>query len=439
MATPKKKKGLGRSFEKLFGEGKIKQNLFQNEGEEEKITLDSTKNNIDVDNGSLFISPTKVDAEEAVEEADTEEINEVDNDTINTTEETKDESVSIATSDTPNEISAEESNEEKIVDSVPEDDTTSIEVEEKANSEVNEIVKEAESIASETVASENKENDDENEATGKPLYVPINHIHPNKDQPRKVFDEEKLNELANSIQNYGIISPIVVRRDGPLFYEIVTGERRYRAAKMLDLKTVPVIIKDFNDKTTKEIALIENIQREDLNPVEKAMGYQELIREYNMTQEELARILGKSKAAISNSIRILSLGPDIIKLMNEGQITEGHARALLGIDDDDFRRKVAEKVAKEKISVRKIEDMVRLENLAKNRKENERKLNQNETYRRLKEHIKEIREQMQKKLNNAKIDIIAKDENVGYINITYNNREELDNIYLLIKSIGENN
>ena len=436
MATPKQKKGLGRSFEKLFGEGKIKQNLFQNEGEEEKITLDSTKNNIDVDNGSLFISPTKVDAEEVVEEVTEEVSNEIDNKTESTNSEIDD----ITFSQTPNEIKAEESNEEKIVESVPEDDTTSIEVEEKAINEVSEIVKEAESIASETVASENKENaDDENEATGKPLYVPINHIHPNKDQPRKVFDEEKLNELANSIQNYGIISPIVVRRDGPLFYEIVTGERRYRAAKMLDLKTVPVIIKDFNDKTTKEIALIENIQREDLNPVEKAMGYQELIREYNMTQEELARILGKSKAAISNSIRILSLGPDIIKLMNEGQITEGHARALLGIDDDDFRRKVAEKVAKEKISVRKIEDMVRLENLAKNRKENERKLNQNETYRRLKEHIKEIREQMQKKLNNAKIDIIAKDENVGYINITYNNREELDNIYLLIKSIGENN
>lgn len=416
MATPKK--GLGKSFEKLFGEGKVKQALFQNE-EDEKITLDSTKNNIDVANDSLFIPPVKADDAEEVE----------DNDLGNSTEEKVEE------------IKNETSNETKILDTLQEDDTTSIEVEKEANHEVNEIVKEAESMASETVATENEENGEvgEGEATGKPLYVPINHIHPNKDQPRKVFDEEKLNELANSIQNYGIISPIVVRRDGPLFYEIVTGERRYRAAKMLDLKTVPVIIKDFNDKTTKEIALIENIQREDLNPVEKAMGYQELIREYNMTQEELARILGKSKAAISNSIRILSLGPDIIKLMNEGQITEGHARALLGIDDDDFRRKVAEKVAKEKISVRKIEDMVRLENLAKNRKENERKLNQNESYRRLKDHIKEIREQMQKKLNNAKIDIIAKDENVGYINITYNNRDELDNIYLLIKSIGENN
>ena len=416
MATPKK--GLGKSFEKLFGEGKVKQALFQNE-EDEKITLDSTKNNIDVANDSLFIPPVKADDAEEVE----------DNDLGNSTEEKVEE------------IKNETSNETKILDTLQEEDTASIEVEKEANHEVNEIVKEAESMASETVATENEENGEagEGEATGKPLYVPINHIHPNKDQPRKVFDEEKLNELANSIQNYGIISPIVVRRDGPLFYEIVTGERRYRAAKMLDLKTVPVIIKDFNDKTTKEIALIENIQREDLNPVEKAMGYQELIREYNMTQEELARILGKSKAAISNSIRILSLGPDIIRLMNEGQITEGHARALLGIDDDDFRRKVAEKVAKEKISVRKIEDMVRLENLAKNRKENERKLNQNESYRRLKDHIKEIREQMQKKLNNAKIDIIAKDENVGYINITYNNRDELDNIYLLIKSIGENN
>ena len=414
MATPKTKNALGKSFEKLFGEGKVKQKLFQNE-EEEKITLDSSKNNIDVANDSLFISPEKANEVEEVEEIEERVEEKID------------------------EIKNETSNETKIIDSVPEDDTTSIEVEEKANDEVSEIVKEAENIASEAVNAENEEAEADGEATGKPLYVPINHIHPNKDQPRKVFDEEKLNELANSIQNYGIISPIVVRRDGPLFYEIVTGERRYRAAKMLDLKTVPVIIKDFNDKTTKEIALIENIQREDLNPVEKAMGYQELIREYNMTQEELARILGKSKAAISNSIRILSLGPDIIKLMNEGQITEGHARALLGIDDDDFRRKVAEKVAKEKISVRKIEDMVRLENLAKNRKENERKLNQNETYRRLKEHIKEIREQMQKKLNNAKIDIIAKDENVGYINITYNNRDELDNIYLLIKSIGENN
>ena len=418
MATPKK--GLGKSFEKLFGEGKVKQALFQSE-EEEKITLDSTKNNIDVASESLFISPGKADAVEEVEEDETQAGNSIE--------------------EKIEEIKEETSNETKIIDNLQEDDLTSIEVEKEANNEVNEIVKEAESIASETVATENQEVTDGNEdgeVTGKPLYVPINHIHPNKDQPRKVFDEEKLNELANSIQNYGIISPIVVRRDGPLFYEIVTGERRYRAAKMLDLKTVPVIIKDFNDKTTKEIALIENIQREDLNPVEKAMGYQELIREYNMTQEELARILGKSKAAISNSIRILSLGPDIIRLMNEGQITEGHARALLGIDDDDFRRKVAEKVAKEKISVRKIEDMVRLENLAKNRKENERKLNQNESYRRLKEHIKEIREQMQKKLNNAKIDIIAKDENVGYINITYNNRDELDNIYLLIKSIGEN-
>ena len=391
MATPKK--GLGKSFEKLFGEGKVKQSLFQKE-EEEKITLDNNKNNIDVSNESLFIAPEKA---KAVEE-------EIDDNTV---------------------VDVEEE--------ATKDDASTIEVEEKANTEVNEIVKDLEHQASETVESEN------NSADGKPLYVPINHIHPNKDQPRKVFDEEKLNELANSIQNYGIISPIVVRRDGPLFYEIVTGERRYRAAKLLNLQTVPVIIKDFNDKTTKEIALIENIQREDLNPVEKAMGYQELIREYNMTQEELAKILGKSKAAISNSIRILSLGPDIIKLMNEGQITEGHARALLGIDDDDFRRKVAEKVAKEKISVRKIEDMVRLENLAKNRKENERRLNQNESYRRIKEHIKEIREQMQKKLNNAKIDIIAKDENVGYINITYNNKEELDNIYLLIKSIGENN
>lgn len=388
MATPKK--GLAKSFKQLFGEEKVKQSLFNN-NDEEKVTLDNTKNNIDVSNEELFITPNKANTEEI----ETEEV--LDTDTIN--EDTKEEA--------------------------------SIEVEKEANNEVTEIVKEAENEATETVETKNTED-------GKPLYVPIAHIHPNKDQPRKVFDEEKLNELAISLQNYGMLSPILVRRDGPLFYEIISGERRYRAAKLNNMQTVPVIIKDINDKTTKEIALIENIQREDLNPVEKALGYQELIREYNMTQDELAKILGKSKAAISNSLRILSLGPEIIKLMNEGQVTEGHARALLGIDDEDFRRKVAEKVAKDKISVREIEKMVRLENLARDRKENERRLNNNENYRKLKEHIKEIREQMQKKLNNAKIDIIAKDENVGYINITYNNKEELDNIYLLIKSIGEN-
>lgn len=388
MATPKK--GLAKSFKQLFGEEKVKQSLFNN-NDEDKVTLDNTKNNIDVSNEELFISPNKANAEEI----ETEEV--LDTDTIN--EDAKEEA--------------------------------SIAVEKEANNEVTEIVKEAENEATETVETKNTED-------GKPLYVPIAHIHPNKDQPRKVFDEEKLNELAISLQNYGMLSPILVRRDGPLFYEIISGERRYRAAKLNNMQTVPVIIKDINDKTTKEIALIENIQREDLNPVEKALGYQELIREYNMTQDELAKILGKSKAAISNSLRILSLGPEIIKLMNEGQVTEGHARALLGIDDEDFRRKVAEKVAKDKISVREIEKMVRLENLARDRKENERRLNNNENYRKLKEHIKEIREQMQKKLNNAKIDIIAKDENVGYINITYNNKEELDNIYLLIKSIGEN-
>ena len=388
MATPKK--GLAKSFKQLFGEEKVKQSLFNN-NDEDKVTLDNTKNNIDVSNDELFISPNKANAEEI----ETEEV--LDTDTIN--EDAKEEA--------------------------------SIAVEKEANNEVTEIVKEAENEATETVETKNTED-------GKPLYVPIAHIHPNKDQPRKVFDEEKLNELAISLQNYGMLSPILVRRDGPLFYEIISGERRYRAAKLNNMQTVPVIIKDINDKTTKEIALIENIQREDLNPVEKALGYQELIREYNMTQDELAKILGKSKAAISNSLRILSLGPEIIKLMNEGQVTEGHARALLGIDDEDFRRKVAEKVAKDKISVREIEKMVRLENLARDRKENERRLNNNENYRKLKEHIKEIREQMQKKLNNAKIDIIAKDENIGYINITYNNKEELDNIYLLIKSIGEN-
>lgn len=275
-----------------------------------------------------------------------------------------------------------------------------------------------------------------NVSDGNPLLVNINFVQANPNQPRKNFDEEKLKELAESIKNYGIIEPLVVRKTGPVHYEIIAGERRLRAAKIAGISEVPVIVKEYDDRERKEIAIIENVQREDLNAVEKALGYKALIDEYNMTQEELAEKVGKSRVAITNALRILSLDEKLIDMIKDGSLTEGHARALLSIDDEMFRNKVAKKVVEEKLSVRKIEDMIRLEKLANYRKDKDSKLN-TEFFKRVKIQLKDIEKQMRGKLN-AILKINPKNENAGTIEIKYNTQEELDRIYLLINSINNN-
>ena len=268
---------------------------------------------------------------------------------------------------------------------------------------------------------------------GAPLLVNINFVQANPSQPRKVFDEEALKDLAESIENYGIIEPIIVHKTSPIHYEVIAGERRLRAAHIAGLTEVPVIVKDYDDRQRKEIALIENVQREDLNAIEKALGYKALIDEYKMTQEELAVKIGKSRSAITNALRILSLDEKIIDLIKSGELTEGHARSLLSIDDESIRQKLVERVINEKIPVRKLEDLIRCEKLAKNRKEKESEVD-TEEFKKVKIQIKDIEKQMRERLGST-LKVIPKNENSGTIEIKYETSEELDRIYLLINSI----
>lgn len=269
-------------------------------------------------------------------------------------------------------------------------------------------------------------------ATGEPLKVNINFVQANPNQPRKNFDEEKLNELAESIKNYGIIEPIVVRKVGPVHYEVIAGERRLRASKIAGLSEVPVIIKEYSDDERKIITLLENVQREDLNTVEKAFGYKALIDEFNLTQDEVAEKVGKSRSAVTNTLRILSLDEKLLDMIKDGTLTEGHARALLGIEDENIRNKIVNEVIEKKLSVRKIEDMVRLEKLANDRKNKENNIS--DEFKRIKIQLKDIEKQMRNRLS-AHLKINAKNENSGTIEIKYNSQEELDRIYLLINSI----
>ncbi|MBQ7743685.1 MAG: ParB/RepB/Spo0J family partition protein [Lachnospiraceae bacterium] len=274
----------------------------------------------------------------------------------------------------------------------------------------------------------------ESTPNGEPLLVNISFVQANLDQPRKHFDEEKLQELADSIKNYGIIEPLVVRKVGPVHYEIIAGERRLRAAKLAGLTEVPVIIKEYNDNERKIVTLLENVQREDLNTVEKAKAYKALIDEYNLTQEEIAEKIGKSRVAVTNTLRILNLDEKLLDMLRDGELSEGHARALLSIEDPAFRDKLAKEVAEKKLSVRAIEDKIRLEKLATSRKEKEALLNTN-SFKALKIQLKDIEKQMRAKLS-ATLKIIPKSETTGTVEIKYNTQEELDRIYLLINSIS---
>lgn len=185
----------------------------------------------------------------------------------------------------------------------------------------------------------------------------ITEVEPNKNQPRRRFDEEALEELAESIKRYGLIQPIIVtKKDG--YYEIVAGERRWRASKKAGLTEIAAIVRDDDERKNKEIALIENIQREDLNPIEKALGIKLLMEEYSLTQMQVSEIIGKSRSAIANTVRLLNLDQRVIELVKEGKLTEGHCRALLVIDDKDKQYKMALKMVEEGSTVREIEDKV---------------------------------------------------------------------------------
>ena len=203
--------------------------------------------------------------------------------------------------------------------------------------------------------------------------IKIIDIEPNKNQPRRVFDMEAIEELAESIKIYGVIQPIIVtKKDG--YYEIVAGERRWRASKKAGLTEIPCIVRNDDERKTKEISLIENIQREDLNPIEKAKGFKQLIDEYGLKQQELADIMGMNRSTVTNCLRILNLDPRVIDLALEGKLTEGHCRSLLGYEDPEIQYKTALKIIETGQTVRDIErNLKNTKNVKKNSKEDRKK------------------------------------------------------------------
>lgn len=257
----------------------------------------------------------------------------------------------------------------------------------------------------------------------KEMTLPIQKIEPNPDQPRNQFDEDSLQELADSIKQFGILQPLLVKkRDN--FYEIIAGERRWRAAKLAGLKEVPVIIRDFTDNEIVEIALIENIQRENLSPIEEAMAYKRLMEEFHLKQDEVAAKVSKSRAAITNSLRLLKLDERVQRMLEEEMISTGHARALLAIHDGNQQYEAAMKVFDEKLSVRDIEKLVKEINKPKKEKIKE---DYSFLYTDLEESMKQIL--------GSKVSIKNKKNNKGKIEIEYYSRDELERIVDMIKSI----
>ena len=219
------------------------------------------------------------------------------------------------------------------------------------------------------------------------MKVRLSQIEPNREQPRKVFDEDALIELSESIKQYGVLQPLLVQKKDK-YYEIIAGERRWRAAKLAGVKEVPVIIKDYSTQEVMEIALIENIQREDLNPIEEAQAYQRLIKDYRLKQDEVAEKVSKSRAAITNSLRLLKLDERVQEMVMEGKLSNGHARAIIGIEDGDQQYQVAQKIFDEQMSVRETEKLMK--NLNRPEKPEKQKPQNDFVYRDIEEKMNKL-------------------------------------------------
>lgn len=258
------------------------------------------------------------------------------------------------------------------------------------------------------------------------LELKLSDIVPNSEQPRKDFDEDALTELAESIRQFGVLQPLLVQKKGK-FYEIIAGERRWRAAKIAGLKKVPVIIKDFTDLETVEISLIENIQRENLNSIEEAYAYKRLIEEFHLKQDEVAERVSKSRAAVTNSMRLLKLDERVQKMLVEDMITSGHARALLSLEDPELQYQMAQKVFDEKLSVRETEKLVKKILNPKKIQEKPADEQMNAVYERMEERLKGI--------VGTKVAISRGKGNKGKIEIEYYSQEELERILELFETI----
>ncbi len=261
------------------------------------------------------------------------------------------------------------------------------------------------------------------------IKVPINKVEPNKTQPRKEFDEDALLELSESIKQYGVLQPLLVQqREG--FYEIIAGERRWRAAKNAGLKEVPVIIKNLSEQEIVEISLIENIQRENLNPIEEALAYKRLLREFNLKQDEVAERVSKSRTAVTNTMRLLKLNEKVQQMIVDEMISTGHARALLGISDLEMQYTVAQKIFDEKLSVRETEKLVKkIQNGEDEKKQN----SENKLDEKLRIIYADLEEQM-KGIFGTKVKINSKNSDSGKLEIEYYSQSELERIIDIIRT-----
>ena len=296
-------------------------------------------------------------------------------------------------------------------------------------------------IFGEDVVKENKEETEkkakaeaksaeEMDEKGRILMLKLDLVQPNKEQPRKTFDEEKINELAESIKNYGVLQPLLVQKNDS-FYEIIAGERRWRAAKAAGLKEVPAVLKEYSKQEAMEISLIENVQRADLNPIEEALGYKQLIDEFGLTQEAIEVRVAKSRTVITNTMRLLKLDEQIQNMLVQGVITSGHARALLSLEDTQMQLKAAKEILDKKLSVRETERLVkRLQKEASGEKKEEKK--KDETLALIYQDL----EDRMKSVMGTKVSIHNKDKNKGRIEIEYYSEAELERIVEMIESIG---
>lgn len=272
-----------------------------------------------------------------------------------------------------------------------------------------------------------EEKTDENSTQEKAeVFVKLSQVEPNKSQPRKNFNEDSLIELSESIKQFGIIQPLLVQKKED-YYEIIAGERRWRAAKLAGLKEIPVIIREYSDEERMEIALIENLQREDLNPVEEALAYKSLIKEYNLKQDEIAEKVSKSRTAVTNSMRLLNLPEEVQNMIVDEMISSGHGRALLAIEDEKTQITIANKIFEEKLSVRETERLVKALNHPKEKKEKE-EYTDTFIYEKFENDFKEIL--------GSNVSIKRKSRDKGKIEIDYYSNEDLERIMDLMKSIS---
>ncbi|NLC68622.1 MAG: ParB/RepB/Spo0J family partition protein [Clostridiaceae bacterium] len=259
--------------------------------------------------------------------------------------------------------------------------------------------------------------------------IRINDVEPNLNQPRKVFDDEKIAELAKSIKKHGVVQPIIVKKEDT-GYKIVAGERRWRAAKIAGLTTIPAVVKDLNSREMIEVTLIENLQREDLNPIEEAEAYERLIKEYRMTQEEISEIVGKSRPTIANSLRLLNLDEKVKESIVKGEVTSGHARALLALEKKENQRKVLDEIKEKNYNVRETEKLIkrinREEILEKKESENKERDNKKEI------EIKALEEKLQGILG-TRVKLIH-GKKAGKIIIEYYSEEDLERILDIMRN-----